>query len=42
MKSKIRWSRNDGNTDKDEPTLKDIVKSLRKIKKKQYKVSKIN
>ena len=34
MKSKIRWSRNDGNTDKDEPTLKDIVKSLRKIKKK--------
>ena len=40
MKSKIGWSRNDGNTDKDEPTLKDIVKSLCKIKKTNTKYQK--
>ena len=27
MKSNIGWSQNDGNTDKDEPNLKEIVKS---------------
>ena len=40
MKSNIGWRQDDGNTDKDEPNLKDIVKSLCKTTKPTESIKK--